>query len=87
MFIAGFTVVPFKVFTITAGVAHMSFVPFILGSAFSRSLRFCVIGGLMYKYGPQARNWIEKHFEKFTLLCGILIVLVLVLIGVLKGHS
>ncbi|MCB0390024.1 MAG: DedA family protein [Bdellovibrionales bacterium] len=77
MFLAGFTPIPFKVFTIAAGVAHLSWLPFILGSFVSRSLRFGIEGALIYFYGPKIRNFIETYFEKITLATGALIILII----------
>ena len=57
--IAGFTPVPYKVFTITAGFFRMSFIPFVIASALSRSARFFIVGGLIgllfEKYGLKIR--------------------------------
>ena len=78
MFLAGFTPIPFKVFTIAAGVAKIDLLPFFFGSLISRSLRFCFIGSMLYFYGSKIRSFIESYFEKITLGAGIIIVLILV---------
>ncbi|PHS25722.1 MAG: hypothetical protein COA83_04720 [Methylophaga sp.] len=59
IFIAGFTPIPFKLFTLAAGVASMALLPFIVGSLISRGLRYFLEAGLM-KWGG-AR--LEKHLH------------------------
>ncbi len=75
MFLAGFTFLPFKVFTVTAGVAKVSFWPFIFGSIMGRGLRFFLVGGLIYFYGPTIKNFIDKYLEKIFLVLMITCVL------------
>lgn len=72
---AGFTPLPYKVFTITAGVFHIDFVTFCLASAVSRSLRFFLVAGLMAWFGPTFKPLIDRYFN---LLC---VVFLLLLIG------
>lgn len=64
VFIGGFTPLPFKVFAVTAGILNGAFLPFILGAAVGRSLRFGIIALLFYFYGHEIKAWIEKNFEK-----------------------
>jgi membrane protein YqaA with SNARE-associated domain len=65
--IAGFTPIPYKVFTIAAGFFQMNFVVFLIASAISRSARFFVVAGivgLMFdKYGPRIEKLIDKYFN------------------------
>lgn len=84
MFLAGFTPIPFKVFTIAAGVANLELLPFVLASMLSRSLRFGIEGLLIYLWGPRIRSFIERYFEKITIAVGLAIVVGLV---VLKNRS
>jgi membrane protein YqaA with SNARE-associated domain len=79
IFLAGFTPIPFKVFTIAAGIAHMDLFTFVSASLLSRTLRFTIEGGLIYIWGPKIRIFIDKYFEKITLYTGFLIVLIFVL--------
>ncbi|MFT5162681.1 MAG: membrane protein YqaA with SNARE-associated domain [Alteromonadaceae bacterium] len=53
VFLAGFSPIPYKLFTITAGVMQMAFLPFVIVSAISRSMRFYLVAGLM-KWGGKA---------------------------------
>ena len=50
--IAGFTPIPYKVFTISAGVFKINFVVFFIASVVSRSARFFIVGGLIFVFGP-----------------------------------
>ncbi len=76
---AGLTPIPYKVFTISAGVAGIPLVAFIAASTLSRGLRFFAIGTLLYFYGPQIKAGIEKNLNKVAI--GIFLLLV-VLIGI-----
>jgi len=61
--LAGFTPVPYKVFTISAGVVGMPFLPFLLGSAVGRGGRFFLVAGIIRMLGDQAsdrlRSWVD----------------------------
>jgi membrane protein YqaA with SNARE-associated domain len=59
IFVAGFTPIPFKMFTIAAGVASMAFIPFVLGATISRGLRYFLEAGLMWWGGER----LEKHLH------------------------
>jgi membrane protein YqaA with SNARE-associated domain len=52
VFIAGFSPIPYKLFTVTAGVMQMAFLPFVLASAVSRGLRFYLVAWLLKTGGP-----------------------------------
>ena len=64
MFLAGFTPIPYKVFTIASGVAGMALVPFIIGSSIGRGMRFFLVAGLMRWGGVRLeavlRTWIDR---------------------------
>jgi len=78
--IAGFTPIPYKVFTITAGAFQISFLVFILASAFSRSARFFIVGGLIYFFGPRIKIFIDKYFNILSVVFVILLVLGFILV-------
>lgn len=61
--IAGFSPVPYKVFTIAAGAANMALLPFILASVVARSARFFLVAGLMAWGGPRLEASITKYIE------------------------
>ena len=72
--IAGFTPIPYKVFTLTAGMFRISFPVFVLASFVSRSLRFVLLAGLVWKFGPGIRAFIDRHFDRLALLFTVLLV-------------
>jgi len=80
VFSAGFSPIPYKVFTITAGVTKINIFNFLLASTISRSLRFFIVSGLIYKYGKPIKSYIDKYFDKLSLLFVILIILGFVVI-------
>jgi membrane protein YqaA with SNARE-associated domain len=61
--IAGFTPIPYKVFTISAGMFEVNFVVFLLASAVSRSARFFIIAALIYIFGPAIQSFIDRYFN------------------------
>ncbi len=63
IFTAGFTPIPYKVFTITAGAFNINFFMFLLASIISRSARFFLVAGLIRLFGDPIRNFIEKYFN------------------------
>ena len=77
MFIAGFTPIPFKVFTVAGGVAQVALVPFFLGSITSRTLRYGLIGLLFYFFGVGIKKYIDLYFNKIAIVTGILIIAVI----------
>ncbi len=73
IFTAGFTPIPFKVFTISAGAFDISLVMFMIASIISRSLRFFLVAGLIWKYGAPIRSFIEKYFNWLAFVFTILL--------------
>jgi len=71
--IAGFTPIPYKAFTITAGAFRVDLAVFLLASMISRSARFFLVGGLMYLFGESIRVFIEKYFNILTIIFVILL--------------
>lgn len=63
VFIAGFTPIPYKVFTITAGAMHMLFFPFVLASLIGRGGRFFLVSLLMYFGGEKLDQHLSRHIE------------------------
>ena len=72
---AGFSPLPYKVFTLSAGAFEINFLTFVLASAASRAARFFLVAALMYKFGPSFKILIEKYFNTFTIVFMILLVL------------
>ena len=73
--VAGFSPLPYKVFTLAAGAFEINFLTFVLASAASRAARFFLIAALIYKFGPPFKRLIEKYFNTFTIIFMILLVL------------
>ena len=71
---AGFTPVPFKVFTIAAGAFGVAFVPFIVISALSRSGRFFLVAGLIRIFGEPIRVFIDRWFNLLSIVFVVLLV-------------
>ena len=63
VFVAGFSPIPYKVFTITAGVISMSFLPFVLASVIGRGARFFLVAGLMAWGGPAMEERLHRYMD------------------------
>jgi membrane protein YqaA with SNARE-associated domain len=67
IFTAGFTPIPYKVFTITAGVFDVNILMFIVASVISRGGRFFLVAFLIWKFGPGIKRFIEQYFNLVAL--------------------
>jgi membrane protein YqaA with SNARE-associated domain len=74
VFSAAFTPIPYKVFTITAGVTQISFWMLVAGSLAGRFGRFYAVATVLYFFGPAAKEFIEKRFELLTLVFTVLLI-------------
>ena len=72
--IAGFTPIPYKVFTISAGAFKINFWVFLLASIVSRSARFFLVGGLIYIFGSQIKSFIDRYFDILAIAFTVLLV-------------
>ena len=63
VFVAGFSPIPYKVFTIAAGVAALNLPAFIIASLIGRGARFFLVAGLVYAGGEEAEETLRKHVE------------------------
>ncbi len=79
IFAAGFTPIPYKIFTIAAGVFSLNFPVFMLASLIGRSLRFFLVAALFYAMGEPARKLIDKYFNLLSILLLIVIIGVILL--------
>ena len=87
LFLAGFTPLPYKVFTITSGLIGFNILIFIFISLISRGLRFFIVAYLSYKFGDIFTEFMEKHGSKWFTIIGILIVIIGVIIYLIfKSH-
>jgi membrane protein YqaA with SNARE-associated domain len=73
--VAGFTPIPYKVFTIAAGAFQVSFVTLIYASALSRSARFFLVAALFYWFGPPIKSFIDQYFEALSVAFVVLFIL------------
>ena len=88
LFLAGFTPLPYKVFTIASGLIGFNILIFILISLISRGLRFFIVSYLSYKFGDLFSQFMERHGAKWFSIVGILIVIVGAIIYLLfKPHA
>jgi len=72
--IAGFSPIPYKVFTIAAGIFEISLPIFIAASFFSRSLRFFIQGTLLYFYGEKIKFFVDRYFNTLAVIFTVLLV-------------
>lgn len=73
--IAGFSPIPYKIFTLGSGMLGYNFLIFLLCSIISRGLRFLTLTYLVSKYGEKSIKLIENHFVKFTIIISIVFIL------------
>lgn len=71
---AGFTPLPYKLFTITAGAFKIHFPTFVLVSLLARSARFFLVGALIYKFGAPVQYFISRYFNILTIVFLVLLV-------------
>jgi len=78
IFIAGFTPIPYKIFTISAGFFGVNFLIFIIASAVSRLLRFFAVGYIIKVFGDDMSKFAFKYFNILTLLFAIGVIIFIV---------
>jgi len=72
---AGFTPIPYKLFTISAGAFKIDFLTFLFASIVSRSARFFLVAWFIRRFGAPVRHFIERYFNLLTILFLVLLVL------------
>lgn len=80
VFIAGFFILPYKIFTIAAGAFQISFWPFVLASILGRGGRFFAVAALLKRYGEPLQRLIDRYFHRLALLFLALVAIGFVLI-------
>ena len=80
LFLAGFTPLPYKAFTISSGLIAFNLPVFIIVSLISRSLRFFIVAYLSYKFGEYFTEFMNKHGSKWFTIIGIIIVIIFIFI-------
>jgi membrane protein YqaA with SNARE-associated domain len=63
VFLAGFSPIPYKIFTITAGALSLSLIPFLIASFIGRGARFFLVAKLLASFGPRLEPTIRKYIE------------------------
>ena len=87
LFLAGFTPLPYKVFTIASGLIGFNILIFIFISLLSRGMRFFIVSYLSFKFGDFFTEFMDKHGSRWFTIIGILIVILGVIIYLLfKSH-
>jgi membrane protein YqaA with SNARE-associated domain len=74
VFTAGFTPLPFKLFTIAGGMFNINFPMFIIASIVSRGMRFFLIAWLIWKFGAPIKSFIDKYFNILATLFAVLLI-------------
>jgi len=80
LFLAGFTPLPFKVFTITSGMLGFNLFLFIFICLISRGLRFFIVAYLSYKFGNTFNRFMENEGSKWFMIAGIIIIILCLII-------
>jgi membrane protein DedA with SNARE-associated domain len=76
IFVAGFSPIPYKIFTITAGVLHMALLPFVIASAVGRGARFFLVAALMAWGGERMEGLLRQYVDRIGWLVVALVVAV-----------
>ena len=79
LFLAGFTPLPYKAFTIVSGLIGFNLFIFVFISLISRGLRFFIVSYLSYKFGELFTKFMEQHGSKWFTIIGILILIIVVI--------
>jgi len=82
VFIAGFTPIPYKIFTISAGLASMAFLPFVVASLIGRGARFFLVSALIYFGGERFESGLRRYVD---LIGWLVMALIVVGLGVYYG--
>lgn len=73
IFTAGFTPLPYKVFTVSSGAFDINLLMFVFASLISRGARFFLVAFLIWKFGPQIKNFIDKYFNLLAIAFTVLL--------------
>jgi membrane protein YqaA with SNARE-associated domain len=88
LFLAGFTPLPYKVFTIVSGLISFNLIIFIFISLVSRGLRFFIVSYLSYKFGYLFTKFMNQHGSKWFTIIGVLIIIIVSTLYILfKSHA
>lgn len=80
---AGFSPIPYKIFTILSGMMHADFATFTMASIVSRGARFFLVAWLLWRGGPRLKIWIEENFYPLTMVVTVVLVIAVVIFKVI----
>ena len=86
IFTAGFTPLPYKIFTISSGAFNIPILSFIMTSAISRSARFFLVSFLIWKFGEKIKLFIDRYFNLLSILFVIILFGSYFLINLIQSH-
>ena len=86
LFLAGFTPLPYKLFTIVSGLISFNFLVFILISLISRGLRFFIVSYLSFKFGDLFTKFMNQHGHKWFMILGIIIIIIAAILYLLLKY-
>jgi membrane protein YqaA with SNARE-associated domain len=78
VFLAGFTPIPYKIFTVSAGLLSMAFLPFVIASTVGRSMRFFLVAGILYWGGEKMEHKIRQYVDILGWMATVLIIMFVV---------
>ena len=78
VFLAGFTPIPYKLFTVSAGMLSMAFLPFIVASAISRAMRFYLVAGILYFGGEPMEKKLRQYIDTIGWVVVALVILLII---------
>ena len=87
LFLAGFTPLPYKVFTIASGLVGFNLLIFIIVSIISRGLRFFIISFLSYKFSHLFTEFMNKHGSKWFTIIGVVLVFIFAVVIYILKHT
>lgn len=79
IFLAGFSPIPYKIFTITAGVISMALMPFVMASLIGRGARFFLVAALMAWGGERVEQGLKQYVERIGWITVLLVIGVIVI--------
>ena len=74
VFVAAFTPIPYKIFTIAAGVFKLNILAFAAASLVGRGARFFLVALLVQRFGDDARDFIDRNFNRLTIIASVLLI-------------
>ena len=74
VFTAGFTPIPYKIFTVSGGAFNIDFILFVVASAISRAARFYLVATLIWKFGDSIKEFIDKYFDWLAIAFTVLLI-------------